>query len=117
MFHDIQDTSTLHLKNFSGGVPMFWAHLTAHVDASRVAEFTYQPPEVRYPTFGLGVVGPNANGTCSPEVPVRSWPSWIDWVSGDATAVPVWRQLCKYNRTRICALGARGILAGQSKSK
>ena len=51
MFHDIQDTSTMHLKNFSGGVPLFWAHLTAHVQRSRLAEFTFQPPEVKCVCF------------------------------------------------------------------
>ena len=117
MFHDIQDTSTLHLKNFTGGVPMFWAHLAAATAANRREEFTHIPPRVPFPTFGLGVLGPNARGTCEPERPVESWPTWTDWVSGDATAEPLHRALCLYNRTRLCALGARGILDGQKAAK
>lgn len=114
MFHDIQDISTVHLKNFSGGVPLFWAHLTAATHHQRRTEFIHLPAEVRYPSFGLGVLGPTADGTCGPDTPFEHWPDWTDGVSGDSTAVPVWRELCRYNRTRLCRLGAQGILDGQN---
>ena len=117
MFHDIQDTSTLHLKNFTGGTPMFWAHLAAYTAAARRAEFTHIPPGVPFPTFGLGVLGPNAKGNTELDVPIARWPTWIDWVSGDATAEPLHRALCAFNRTRLCALGAKGILDGQKAAK
>jgi len=118
MFHDIQDISTVHLKNFSGGVPMFWAHLAAATLPARRAEFTHQPAEVRFPAFGLGVLGPNAQtGTCESDKPVAAWPVWLDGVSGDASALPVWRELCRYNRTRLCVLGAAGILNGQNPTR
>ena len=113
MFHDIQDTSTLHLGNFSGGVPLFWAHLRAHVRPSRLAEFTHQPPEVPFPTFGLGVVAPNEQRTSAPDVAVSQWPHWSDFDSGDASAEPLARELCRFNHTRLCQMGAHGILNGQ----
>jgi len=115
MFHDIQDISTVHLKNFTGGVPMFWAHLTGATHPARRTEFIHQPAEVRFPTFGLGVLGPNAQGTCEPDTPIAQWPVWGDeqQVAEGATAEPVWRELCRYNRTRLCALGAAGIVNGQ----
>lgn len=108
MFHDVQDVSTLHLGNFSGGVPMFWAHLTAHVRPSRLAEFTYQPPEARLPSFGLGVLGPKeSDGTCGPDVPEAQWqPQW-SW--GDGTVEKAYNELCRLNRTRLCELGVETL--------
>jgi hypothetical protein len=115
MFHDIQDTSTLHLHNFSGGVPLFWAHLTAGVGEARRAEFTDQPAEVAFPAFGLGVVGPDARGACEPELPTAQWPEWTDGTPGASSVEGTWRELCRLNRTRLCALGAQGIRDGQKK--
>ena len=42
MFHDIQDMSTWHLGNNSGGVPAFWDHLTSSVRPHRVTAITFQ---------------------------------------------------------------------------
>ena len=37
MFHDIQDMSTLHLGNFTGGVPAFWHHLARLAHRGRIS--------------------------------------------------------------------------------
>ena len=103
MFHDIQDVSTLHLGNFSGGVPMFWAHLRAHTRPERSAEFTHVPQEAALPSFGLGVLGPNSEGTCEPDVPEAQWQP--KWDQGDNTVEYAWKELCRQNRTRLCSLG------------
>ena len=105
MFHDIQDVSTLHLGNFSGGVPMFWAHLAAHTRRHRHAEFTHEPPNARLPSFGLGVLGPNRDGTCEPDIPGLQ----TAWHGGDLSVETAWRELCRLNRTRLCNLGVETI--------
>lgn len=114
MFHDIQDVSTLHLGNFSGGVPMFWAHLVAHAGSApsgrpRTHEFTHVPrdkPEGAVPSFGLGIIGPNERGTCEPKTPESEWTRWD---TGDASIETMHNELCRLNRTRLCSLGMRRI--------
>lgn len=101
--HRSQDVSTLHLGNFSGGVPMFWAHLAAHTRPGRRFEFIHTPPEVQLPTFGLGVLGPNEGGTCEPDVPANQWEP-ARW-AGNGHSHAAWRELCRLNRTQLCALG------------
>ena len=105
----LQDTSTTHLSNFSGGVPMFWAHLTSHTRKHRLAEFTHEPAsDAKLPSFGLGVIGPNHRGTCEPDKPVDEWtPSWGvgDGVNRDAQIETTWKEFCRLNRTRLCDLG------------
>ena len=76
MLHDIQDSNILHIDGFSGGVPLFWAHLKRHTKAHRLTEFVEQPGVHFSKFFGLGIVGPNAAGTAEPEDPVESWPAW-----------------------------------------
>ena len=55
MFHDVQDVSTLHLGNFSGGVPMFWAHLvdTTHRQFRNVQSATARASFKHTPSFTL----------------------------------------------------------------
>ena len=107
MFHDIQDVSTLHLANFSGGVPMFWAHLAAHTRGPRLAEFTHLPDGVALPSFGLGVLGPNRAGTCESDTPEPRWSP--EWAEGDGSVETAWAELCRLNRTRLCALGVAAL--------
>ena len=108
MYFLYQDVSTLHLGNFSGGVPMFWAHLKAHTHPSRTADFLHEPPQARLPAFGLGVLAPGAvNQTCEPDVPLEAWTP--DWQTGDGTVGRAWRELCRLNRTRLCDLGESAI--------
>jgi len=75
MFHDIQDLHTMHLSNFSGGVPAFWHRLVSHSAAGRATSFTFQIA-IQTPVFGLGILKPNSNGTAEPDVPFDSWPPW-----------------------------------------
>ena len=87
---------------------MFWAHLRAHTRPERAAEFTHMPAEARLPSFGLGVLGPNApGGTCEADVPDEQWqPKW-EW--GDNTVENAWKELCRMNRTRLCDLGVEEL--------
>ena len=119
MFHDVQDVSTLHLGNYSGGVPMFWAHLVANTHPHRVAEFTYQPPEAPMPSFGLGVLGPSRKTSlCEPDLPVDEWGGGAGaWGMGDGNVRTTWGELCRLNRTRLCSLGWRAIGEANSKAK
>ena len=61
MFHDIRDTSCLSAADFSGGVPLFWAHLTRRAPpaerATRVLELTASG-STWMPMFGIGLVLP-----------------------------------------------------------
>ena len=121
MFHDIQDVSPLHLGNFPGGVPMFWALLAAHTRRHRTHEFTHSPPDAKLPSFGLGVLMPNHQGTCEPEVAEASWTP--PWTLGDGSVETAWKELCRLNRTKLCGLGikkigeANGILEGGKSSQ
>jgi hypothetical protein len=98
---------------------MFWAHLTSHTHKQRIAEFTYIPPGLSLPTFGLGVLGPNDVGTCEADEPEPTWsPEWK--APGDGMATTAWRELCRLNRTRLCSIGAaamesvkKGSMAGR----
>ena len=75
MFHDIQDMSTWHLGNWSGGVPAFWAMLTKHVHAHRALPITFQISEGQ-PVFGIGILQPDANGLAVPDIPIAQWRQW-----------------------------------------
>eukprot|EP00316_Scyphosphaera_apsteinii_P023734 CAMPEP_0119322300 /NCGR_PEP_ID=MMETSP1333-20130426/57769_1 /TAXON_ID=418940 /ORGANISM="Scyphosphaera apsteinii, Strain RCC1455" /LENGTH=338 /DNA_ID=CAMNT_0007329491 /DNA_START=102 /DNA_END=1118 /DNA_ORIENTATION=- len=76
LFHDIQDFDAVHLQNFSGGVPAFWQHLTEYTHPHRITQITSQLAAFA-PHFGLGIVGPNENGTVEPDkVPLSGWPKW-----------------------------------------
>ena len=74
-FHDIRDADTMHLANYSGGVPAFWHHLRERVRPARVVEYTSQLSEAQ-PVFGIGVLAPNRAGTAEPETPFSAWPAW-----------------------------------------
>ena len=73
MFHDIQDMSTWHLGNNSGGVPAFWDHLTSSVRPHRVTAITFQLATAQ-PVFGIGLLRPGANASAEPDVPLAQWP-------------------------------------------
>jgi len=92
IFHDIQEIDTLHLSNFSGGVPAFWHHLTANVARHRAAEFVMQSSTVR-PVFGLGVIAPGVNGTAMPDTPFNEWEAWRGW-----GAPALYQHFCKHPR-------------------
>ena len=72
MFHDIQDISTWHLGNNSGGVPAFWAALTQNVRAHRLTSITFQIATSQ-PVFGLGILRPGANASAEPDTPLGEW--------------------------------------------
>ena len=77
MFHDIQDMSTWHLGNWSGGVPAFWANLAQNVAPQRMTAITFQIATAQ-PVFGLGILRPGPNASAEPDVPTAEWASWPD---------------------------------------
>ena len=85
MFHDIQDMSTLHLGNFTGGVPAFWHHLARLAHPSRVTQFVTQLSTAR-PVFGLGILGPNRRGNVEPDEEGANWPEWGEPARGGKEA-------------------------------
>ena len=118
MFHDIQDTSTVHLEWFSGGVPAFWAALASNVHPHRLTAFTSQLATAK-PVFGLGILRPGTDDSALPNTPIERWappsccnrtafnarycdstagpPHNLGWAcqlarasKGGATAFPVW---------------------------
>ena len=91
MLHDVQDTSTLKLHGYGGGVPLFWADLSSNVGPERVATFTAQSSDF-LPMFGIGLIAPGAGaGTAEPDrLPVAEWPARR--AGGGAEAL--WHELC-----------------------
>ena len=84
-------SSRLHRSaNYSGGVPLFWAHARARVRQSRVVELTRQYA-VYWPVFGIGIIWAGPSGTAEPDdgSQVREWPA----VRGMG-AVSLWHTLC-----------------------
>ena len=110
--------STLRLGGYSGGVPLFWRHIAANFPPSRVREFTAQPGMSFLPSFGLGVVYPDAGdpnkghrdpnkgqhdhaargGTAVEEDPSAAaryrWPAWGGGNTREPDAAAVWHALC-----------------------
>jgi hypothetical protein len=76
VFHDIQDWHTLHLSNYSGGVPLFWSHLSLSSHQQRLSTHTSQLADASAPVFGIGIIGPNAHGTAEPDRSLSRWPEW-----------------------------------------
>ena len=79
-----------HSGNFSGGVPLFWAHARSRVHSSRVVEMTRQYAQY-WPVFGIGIIWAGPAGTAEPDdgSRVSEWPS----VKGHG-AVRLWNTLC-----------------------
>lgn len=96
MLHDVVDQGLWwsEWRKMRGGVTLFWDHLLASVHSKRVREFYAQPSWVgrhrkAAPSFGIGIIGPNAEGTTAPDRPlcVVSW------------SVDQWRTLIGNNDT------------------
>lgn len=76
--------------NYSGGVPLFWAHARSRVQRTRVVELTRQYAQY-WPVFGIGIIWAGPVGTAEPDdgSQVREWPA----VRGMG-AVSLWHTLC-----------------------
>ncbi|KAL1495530.1 hypothetical protein AB1Y20_016894 [Prymnesium parvum] len=99
MFHDIQDTSTMLNANYSGGVPLFWAHAREHIRKERTTELTMQIGAA-WPVFGIGIIWPGERGTA--ETDDGTTPeTWRAWLGRGPEAL--WHELCRKSQAGLSA--------------